>query len=279
MKTDIFRKILDKKVCIVTGGRTGIGRGITESFLKQGAYVMVLGRDYGKLEESFRNNHYCNKRLFIFQGDIRDYSQLKIVVQKILKKFGRIDILVNNASVNFMIPAEKLRPNMIDLSIDTNLKGQLYLLTLVGNCMKKQRGMKKIINITAYSGGKSYPGFSHFHASKAGIDALTRTLAIEWSKYKILVNAICPGPVLTENFIHAYTRLQRMKGSKKKDKLMDMRERIPLGNFIPLTDVANAALFLASNFSNNITGQIITVDGGVGITNEYFLENLKTEDS
>ncbi|HOW36593.1 MAG TPA: SDR family oxidoreductase [Candidatus Omnitrophota bacterium] len=275
MKINFVKRILSKKICVVTGGRTGIGRAITDEFLEQGACVIVLGRDLGNLRKSFNNKSYMSKPLFLYKSDIRDYQELKQTIGEIVKKFRRIDVLLNNASINFMIQAEKLLPNMIDLSIDTNLKGHLYLSVLVGNHMIKQRGRKKIINITAYSGGKAYPGFSHFHACKAGLDALTRTLAIEWSEYGILVNSICPGPVLTKNFVHAYTRLLRIKGNNKRSNLIEMEKKIPLGSFIPLSDITNVALFLASDLSNNITGQIITVDGGVGITNEYFLDNLK----
>lgn len=270
----LFKNLLLKKICLVTGGRTGMGRAIVKEFLKQGAYVMVIGRDFELLKEAFRSNKQLNKKLFLFECNITDYSSVKLVSGGIIAKFKRIDILVNNASINFMIQAEKLRQNMIDLSIDTNLKGHIYLSTFIGNQMKHQRGFKRIINITAYSGGKAYPGFSHFHASKAGLDAFTRTLAIEWSKYKILVNAISPGPVLTENFIHAYTRLQRMNGKSSLKELLRMKERIPLGDFISTSDIVDAILFLSSSMSNNITGQIIAVDGGVGITNEYFLEKM-----
>ncbi len=128
--------------------------------------------------------------------------------------------------------------------------------------MIRQKGYKKIINITAYAGGKAYPGLSHMHACKACLDALTKTLAIEWGRYQILVNAVSPGPILTKNFVHAHTRLIRLlKSNKSRNAFDEIRNNeLPLGKFINASDIANMILYLCSDLGNNITGQTIAVD-------------------
>lgn len=274
MKRVALRRDLKDKICIITGGRTGIGRAIVEEFLRQGACVIVFGRVSHELISSFKKHRALNKKLFLYACDIRDYKQLKVTLAEIILKFEKIDILINNAAVNFMVPAEKMMRNMIDLSVDTNLKGHIYLTSLVGNRMKDQKDIKRVINISAYFGGKGFPGFAHFHACKAGLDAFTRSLAVEWSKYRILVNGISPGPILTENFMHAYSRLERLKGGAGVDSLLKMKEIIPLGHFISKEDVVEGVLFLCSDSSRNITGQTIAIDGGVGIANDYFMRLL-----
>lgn len=272
MKTS-SRKLF-KKVCMISGGRTGIGLSIVLECLKQGANVVVLGRKMQTLMKTFKRSKKYKNMLHLYECDIRNFEQVKSTVNHVVSKLKRIDILINNASINFMVPAENLKPNMIDLSIDTNLKGHLFLITQVGKQMIKQPGTKKIINMSAYAGGKAYPGFSHFHACKAGLDALTRTLSIEWSKYNILVNSISPGPVLTDNFINAYSRLFKLR-KQTNAELFLMGSKLPLKNFIPVKEIVDLIIFIASDSSKNITGQTIAIDGGVGIVNEYFLNLLE----
>lgn len=275
---DIFNKeILKNKVCLITGGRTGIGYEIVKSLLHHGACVIVFGRRVSLLNKRFIGNSYFNKRLFVYGCDITQFELMRNTVQNIVKKFRKIDVLINNASINFEIPAEKIMPNILELSIASNLTGHFFLTVLIGRQMIKQKGCKRIINISAYAGGKAYPGLSHMHACKAGLDALTKTLAIEWGRYQILVNGISPGPILTKNFIHAHTRLSRLLNeSNVKDIFNKIKENeLPLGRFIDEIDIVNMILYLCSEAGRNITGQVIAVDGGIGISNTYFINQIK----
>ena len=280
MRSLFNREIVQNRVCIITGGRTGIGYEMANSFLNHGAKVIVLGRKMQLLKRRFNRHKLYNKRLFVSECDICSFESTKKTIGDIVKHFSRIDALINNAAVNFEIPAEKIMPNMLELSINSNLTSHFYLTILVGREMIKQKGYKKIINITAYAGGKAYPGLSHMHACKAGLDALTKTLAIEWGRFKILVNAISPGPTLTRNFMHAHTRLARLHKNDSMYRFIDeiKRDELPLGKFILERDIANMALYLCSDLGNNITGQTIAVDGGVGINNSYFLNLLRKYD-
>ena len=280
MDTIFNAQILKNKICLITGGRTGIGHDVVISLLKHGAKVIVFGRKILLLKKQFARHKSFNKQLFVYECDITNFELTKEIVSSIVKKFKRIDVLVNNSSINFEIPAEKLMPNILELSIANNLTSHFFLTILVGKQMIKQKGYKKIIYITAYAGGKAYPGLSHIHASKAGLEALTKTLAIEWSKHDILINAISPGPILTKNFIHAHTRLARLQNkSNPKEIFDDIREKeLPLRKFITTADIANMILYLSSSAGDNITGQTFAVDGGVGINNPYFLMLLKKFD-
>lgn len=280
MKNIFNQRILKNKLCVITGGRTGIGYEIVNCFLNHSARVIVFGRKFNLLVRRFVHHYDYNRNLFIYECDIRNFESLRKTIKSIKKRFKRIDILINNAAVNFEIPAEKIMPNTLELSINSNLTGHFYLTILVGKEMIKQKGCKKIISITAYAGGKAYPGLSHIHACKAGLDALTRTLAIEWSRFGILVNAISPGPILTKNFIHAHTRLIRLLKKNDGKKIIEeiKKNELPLGKFIHKRDIANMALYLSSDLGNSITGQTIAVDGGVGINNSYFLNLLRKYD-
>ncbi len=126
MKNFFNPMIIKNRVCIVTGGRTGIGYEIVQSLLNYGAKVIVLGRKYQLLKKRFFKNPKFNKKLFIYECDIRNFDLSKKVVQKIVERFKKIDVLINNASVNFEIPAEKIMPNILELSIQSNLTSHFY---------------------------------------------------------------------------------------------------------------------------------------------------------
>ena len=154
--------------------------------------------------------------------------------------------------------------------------GHFLFSIQVSKEMIKLDGDKHIINISAYSGGKAYPGLSHMHACKAGLNALTKTLAIEWSKFNILVNAISPGPVLTSNFVHAHTRLRRLQKKNVKEVIDDYKNKeLPLKRYILEEDIANMAIYLCTPAAKNLTGQIISIDGGDSINNSYLLHQLQ----
>ncbi len=268
---------LSGKIALVTGGRTGIGLELVRQFLRYGASVIAVGRRQEALEERFSPQPEWGEKLFARACDITDPIAVKELMEWTFEKFKKLDILVNNASLNFKIQAEKIRPKMLDMSIKTNLVGHIYVSVEAVRRMKNLPGYKKIINITAYAGGRGYPGVSHIHAAKMGLEALTRTWALEWARFGVLVNAVSPGVVLTENFIHAYSRLERIFGIDYRPLLEEYRTREqPLQKFTEPEDVANAVLFFASSLADNITGQVLSVDGGAAINHPYLMDQLLT---
>jgi NAD(P)-dependent dehydrogenase (short-subunit alcohol dehydrogenase family) len=187
------------------------------------------------------------------QTDVRQVEQVNAMVQAVVNTFGRIDVLVNNAAGSFLAAARKITPKGWQSVLDTTLNGTFYCSQAVGLHMIEQGG-GKIINITATLHFKGSPGLIAPTAAKAGVEALTKTLALEWAKFNILVNAIAPGPIHTEGADrHLWSNTT----------FRDMIERgVPLGRFGSAEDIANMAVYLASPAGNYITGATLVVDGG-----------------
>ncbi len=265
--------ILKDKVALITGGRTGMGLSMTNAYLNYGAKVVVIGRSGKDLEETFKDNSFLNKTLILFACDIRENDQIKKAVNFTIQKFGQIDILINNASVSFAMPAEKILPNTFELSINTNMIGYFNFSREIGKQMIKQGQGGKIINISAYHGSKAYPGFSHMHMARSAVNAMTTTLADEWGRFGIRVNAICPGPVLTDNVQKAYMKVMKERSLEEVTRHFIDHET-PMKEYIDEESIANMAVYLASPMGNQISGTIIDVDGGYLKHNQYYLENF-----
>jgi len=245
---------LKDRVAIITGGARGIGKKISQTFLKEGAsvYIFDVNQEEGARTVSAFKPAYDDKVNF-FKVDITDEKSVKQSIEKIIKDEGRIDILVNNAGItrdNLI-----LRMSLEDWKkvIDINLTGAFICSKHTVKYMVKNRS-GKIINISSIVGVHGNAGQSNYSSSKAGIIGLTKTLARELAGRNILVNAIAPGYIETE--------MTKKLSDKIKEKLM---EQIPTGRLGSVDDVAKAALFLASDDSNYITGTVINLDGGMGI--------------
>lgn len=245
---------LKDKVAIITGGARGIGKKISQTFLKEGAsvYIFDVNQEEGARTVSEFKPAYDDKVNF-FKVDITDEKSVEQSIEKIIKDEGRIDILVNNAGItrdNLI-----LRMSLEDWKkvIDINLTGAFICSKHTVKYMVKNRS-GKIINISSIVGVHGNAGQSNYSSSKAGIIGLTKTLARELAGRNILVNAIAPGYIETE--------MTKKLSDKIKEKLM---EQIPTGRLGSVDDVAKAALFLASDDSNYITGTVINLDGGMGI--------------
>jgi len=245
--------ILHDKVVLVTGGGTGIGRGIALGMASYGAHLVLASRHVDHLRAVAHEAQAQGVQALPVRTDVREPAQVQALLQVALDTFGRIDVLVNNAAGSFLSAARKLTHKGWHSVVDTTLNGTFYCSQAVGRQMIEQGG-GKIINITATLHFKGSPGLVAPTAAKAGVEALTKTLALEWAKFNILVNAIAPGPIYTpgsDSNLWSNTTFHDM-----------VKRGVPLGRFGTAEDIANMAIFLASPAGDYITGATMVVDGG-----------------
>ncbi len=241
----------DGKVALITGGGSGLGRDMALSFAREGANVCVIGRRQEKLDETVAAIVAEGGKAFGLSCDVRDVARVEAVVAEIVAKAGGIDVLVNNAAGNFVAPTEMLSPNGFKAVIDIVLLGTFNCTRLAFDALKERRGA--ILNIIASYAWSGEPGAVHSASAKAGVLAMTRTLAAEWGRFGIRANAIAPGPIHTE-------------GTDKNlwsvgDVEETIRRQIPLGRLGTPADVSRAALWLCSAEAEWISGTTLTVDG------------------
>ncbi len=247
---------LTNKVILVTGGGSGLGFSMSKYFLELGGKVIITGRNQTKLDKAVTVlSEVNNKNIYSFSGDVREFASAEEVLKKGIKKFGKIDVLVNNAAGNFVSPTERLSHRAFDAIIDIVLKGSVNHTLALGKYWIEQKMPGIILNIvTTYSWtGSGYVVPSA--CAKAGVLAMTRSLAVEWAKYDIRSNAIAPGPFPTEG---AWSRL--LPGDLKEK--FDMTKKIPLRRVGEHQELANLAAYLISDFSGFINGEVVTIDGG-----------------
>jgi peroxisomal 2,4-dienoyl-CoA reductase len=245
--------IVRDKVVLVTGGGTGIGRSIALNMADYGAHLVLASRHLDALQAVATEVEARGGRVLPVRTDIRHAEQVDAMVQTAVNTFGRIDVLVNNAAGSFLAAARKITLKGWQSVIDTTLNGTFYCSQAIGLHMIAQGG-GKIINITATLHFKGSPGLIAPTAAKAGVEALTKTLALEWAKFHVLVNAIAPGPIHTEGSDrHLWSNTA----------FHDMIKRgVPLGRFGRAEDIANMAVYLASPAGDYITGATMVIDGG-----------------
>lgn len=248
---------LQDKVIVVTGGGSGLGKSMSTYFLELGAKVVITSRDIDKLSATAKElEEKTGGNCFPIACDVRHYDQVEAMLDQTIKTFGRVDVLLNNAAGNFIAPTERLSSNAFDTIIDIVLKGTKNCTLAFGKywIANNQRN-KTVLNITttyAWTGsGYVVPSAT----AKAGVLAMTRSLAVEWAKYGIRFNAIAPGPFPTKG---AWDRL--LPGDLK-DKF-DLTKKIPLRRVGEHQELANLAAYLVSDFSSFINGEVVTIDGG-----------------
>ncbi len=275
--TSVFREgLLDGQVALITGGATGIGRGISDLLSALGAHVVIASRKPENLEKAASEIQAAGGSVSTAQLDVRDPDRVKEVVSDIAKEHGRIDILMNNAAGNFYAASETLSPNGWKAVLEIDLYGTFYCSQAVYPVMSQQGG-GRIISTSMTLHYRGWPQMAHATAAKAGIDALTRTLAVEWAPRRIRVNAIAPGPIPTEGVRKAFVppagsgaadlfAVGSTGASLEAETNARMeqyaRDSIPLGRWGTPRDIANMVAFLASPAGDWITGSIFVVDGG-----------------
>lgn len=243
--------LLQDHVAFVTGGGTGITGGVARALAEAGTAVALVSRQLDHLKPAAAAINEKGGRAFAVAADVRNPDEVAKAIAATVEHFGKIDIVVNGAAGNFLCLAEQLSPNGFGSVVDIDLKGTFNVCRAAFEQLKEHRG--QILNISATLHYLGTPMQLHVSAAKAGVDALTRNLAVEWGRYGIRVNAIAPGPIAdTEG-------MKRLVPEPIKEKL---RQRIPLGRFGLINDIENAAVFLCSEAGNFINGAVLVVDGG-----------------
>ncbi len=249
--------LLKGHVAFVTGGGTGITGGVARALAEAGASVALVSRSLehllpaAKAINDARANNQNIGEAFAVAADVRNFEGVEEAILATVARFGKIDTVVNGAAGNFLSPAEALSPNGFGTVVDIDLKGTFNVCRAAFAQLKEHRG--QILNISATLHYLGTPMQLHVSAAKAGVDALTRNLAVEWGRYGIRVNGIAPGPIAdTEG-------MKRLVPEPIKEKLL---KNIPLGRFGRISDIEKAALFLCSDAASFINGAVLVVDGG-----------------
>jgi NAD(P)-dependent dehydrogenase (short-subunit alcohol dehydrogenase family) len=257
LKPDAFKG----KTIIITGGGTGLGRSMGKYLLELGANLVISSRKKDVLEKTAAElRTETGGKVLAVVCDIRKYEEIEGLLSSAEKEFGQIHAVLNNAAGNFISPTERLSHRAFDIVVDIVLKGTYYVTLAAGKnwIAKKQPGIfLNIVTTYAWTGsGYVVPSA----CGKAGVLALTRSLAVEWAKYNIRSNAIAPGPFPTEG---AWSRLLPGELAKK----FDPAKRIPLKRVGEHQELANLAAYLLSDYSAYINGDVITIDGGEWLKN------------
>ena len=268
LERPVFRDgLLDGQVGIVTGGGTGIGLGIAQLLARLGSHVVVASRKPEHVEAAASAMRDAGWSASAETVDVREPEQIQAMVARVAADRGRIDLLVNNAAGNFYAPSETLSPNAWRSVVEIDLFGTFFCSQAVLPVMKRQGG-GRIVSISMTLHYRGWPLMAHATAAKAGIDALTRTLALEWAPYGVRINAIAPGPIPTEGVRKAFTPPPSASGQVPDVFAVEQamasyaKRAIPAGRWGTPGDIANMVAFLASPAGEWITGAILVVDGG-----------------
>jgi 3-oxoacyl-[acyl-carrier protein] reductase len=245
---------LENKTAIVTGARRGIGRAIALALAKEGANVVVSDISQEDCQKVVTEIERLGRKGLALKCNVTSRAEVEDMLRRAVAEFGRVDILVNNAGILSFKPFLELTDEDWDNTLNVNLKGQFLCARAVAKEMAKNR-WGRIINIASISSGGcgiAFPLIAHYTASKGGVMALTEALALELTSQGINVNAICPGAIDTD----------MAKGTKESGQLQQVLLRIPKGRLGQPEDIANLAVFLASDESDYISGAAIVIDGG-----------------
>jgi len=254
------------KVALVTGGGSGLGRAFALEFARLRAGVVVAGRRPEPLEETVGLIEGQDGKALVQPTDVRDPEQVDALVTAAVEKFGRVDVLVNNAAGNFVVKAEDLSPNGWRAVVAIVLDGSFLCSRAAGRQMIEQGDGGAILSVIASYAWTGGPGTIHSAAAKAGIVAMTRTLAVEWAPHGIRANCICPGPADTEG---AGQALWPTEEDRKR-----VAATVPAGRLATPEEIAWWATALCSPYADYITGETLTIDGGHWLEQESYMPAL-----
>lgn len=247
-------RVLDGQVAIVTGGGTGIGLAIARALGRLGAKVAICSRNPAHHATAVSELQADGVDVMAVTLDVRQPEAVDQMVAGVVKAFGRVDILINNAAGNFICRAEDLTPNGWNAVIGIVLNGSFYCSRAVGRHLIATGRAGSIVSILANYAWTGSAGTIHSASAKAGVLAMTQTLAVEWARHQIRVNAVAPGPIESDG---AAAQLWSTPAAVER-----IRRSVPLGRWGAATEVADAVTFLVSPHASYITGEVLTVDGG-----------------
>jgi NAD(P)-dependent dehydrogenase (short-subunit alcohol dehydrogenase family) len=249
--------LLKDQVAVITGGGTGIGLSIARRFSRLGARVVLASRSAEHLEEGAAAVASDGGEVLTVPTDVRVPEQVDRLIDRAVERFGRVDILINNAAGNFICRAEDLSPNGWTAVVNIVLNGSFFCARAVARHLIARGGGGSIVSILANYVWTGSAGTVHSAAAKAGVLSMTRTLAVEWARHGIRVNAVAPGPIESPGAAR-----QLWSSEAAVDRITS---RVPLGRWGQPEDVADAVTFLVSPGAGFITGDVITIDGGAWI--------------
>jgi NAD(P)-dependent dehydrogenase (short-subunit alcohol dehydrogenase family) len=250
---------LEGQVALITGGSRGIGEETAIRFAKAGADVVVTSRKLPDLEKVVVKIEKLGRKAMAVAIHMGRLDQMQSLVDLAVNKFGRIDVLVNNAGTNFFMPAIDMTEKGWDTVMNLNLKGLFFLSQAVARIMKETGG-GKIVNIASTSGLKVQPASGHYSIAKAGVIMATKVMALEWANYNIRVNCIAPGAIQTLLYDSIFSSLGEEEAAKAKAAFA---ATIPLHRVGEPREIADAIIFLSSQASSYMTGQTFALDGGL----------------
>lgn len=247
---------LEGKTIIVTGGGSGLGKSMSTYFLKLGANVVICSRRLDVIESTARElEELTGGKVLAVACDVRKPEQIENVIQKSIEKFGSVEVLVNNSAGNFISPTERLSYKAVDTVVDIVLRGTYYFTLALGKYWIESKIKGTVLNISTTYAWTGSGWVVPSAMAKAGVLAMTKSLAFEWADHGIRLNAIAPGPFPTKG---AWDRLFPEELANK----FAFENRIPLQRVGDHQELANLAAYLVSDFSAYVTGEVITLDGG-----------------